>query len=128
MPFYNNLIPAQQAKVDAYYNQSSDLLLDTLVAVNRKRFASTTLPADSALLDAKYAALNNQLGLLERQMTDVYSANSQQQIIPPGQGQINAITSLASQLDQLNQNEAVAQAYLGLADSAIGAAAALANG
>jgi len=126
MPSYYTLPPEQMTTVSNYYNQASDLLLDAMIAANRKRFASTTSDADAANLDAKYATLKNQLGILEQQITAVY--NAQQSIIPPQQSQIDTITTLASQLDQLNQNEAVAAAYLDLADQVIGAAAALANG
>ncbi|MGO8698421.1 MAG: hypothetical protein ACLQVY_11960 [Limisphaerales bacterium] len=126
MPLYKDMTPAQQNGTDVYFRTGINLLLKTSMAVNTARFNPATSDADAASLDAKYADLQGQLSLFERQQTAVYA--STQSVGVPAQASIDNIKSLSDQVDQLNKDQAVAGAYLAAADQVLGAAQKLATG
>ena len=125
MPLYKNLTAVQKKSVDTFYRDKVNLLLHTMIAVNTVRMDPDTAPADASRLDAKYADLQIRLGLVEKGMTDVYG--NKLSISPPDQPTIDAIEALSAQVDQLNQNQAVASATLILADKVLASATEVAK-
>lgn len=115
---------ADQSAVDTLYTDKLNLLLNAMVVINNLRMAPSTSPGDATTLDAKYAALLGRLGILEKELTDVYSGSAS--IAAPDQATINAVEALATQVDVLNQGQAVASAVADLADHVLTAANTLA--
>lgn len=125
MPLYNNLNASQKLQVDTYYQNSINSLLNTMLAINQLRFDPGTDDNTVQTLDARYADLQNQLGLLEKESLAAYS--STQPITSPTQAQVDAVTALATQADQLNNNQAKAAAVLAFATTVLDAAQSIAS-